>query len=274
MKFSSPPFPHLLFTFPSSIPFFSIRFITFAFMKRLLILLFVWAFVVPAGAVKRGKPLSLGEHQVYVAGRLGVSVPLGVGRAEDEVSFPDVVSAGFAAAIDGMFMQSEVVGIGMEVGFNAFPYRDQFWSALNYRGTFEASYQDIHASLTGRLFLGRQDVKPYFGIKAGGHFLRNSLSFVSNMSDSADDESVSYSTDRIYPGFGVEGGIFFRTSRTVNLSIAVRLNMIPFLKEDVLTFEDAYTFQEKKVVVNPHGNQNNIEFVVGLHFGVRKNIRY
>ena len=103
--------------------------------------------------------------------------------------------------------------------------------------------------------------------------MRNSLSFVSNMSESADDESVSYSTDRIYAGFGAEGGIFFRTSRTTNLSIAVRLNMIPFLEEEIMTFQDAYTFQEKKVVVNPHGNQNNIEFIIGVHFGVRKNVR-
>lgn len=243
-------------------------------MKRVLLIILFMMMIVPVGAVKKRKGLSLGEHQVYVGGRVGVTAPLGVGRSDDEVSFPDVVSAGFTGAIDGMFMQSESVGVGMEVGFSSFPYRNQFWSALNYRGTFDASYQDINASLTGRLFLGRKDLKPYFGIKAGGHYLRNTLSFVSNMQETSDDESVSYTTNRIYAGFGIDGGIFFRISKTTNLSIAVRLNMIPFLKEDVLTFMDAYTFQEKKVVVNPHGNQNNIEFVVGLHFGVRRNVKY
>lgn len=243
-------------------------------MKKILLLILIVVAVMPTYAAKVRKGVSLGEHQVYLGGRIGVGIPLGVGRADDEVSFPDVVSAGFAGVIDGMFMQSEVIGVGVEMGFNAFPYRDQFWSALNYRGTFEASYQDFKAALTGRLFLGRNDVKPYFGIKAGGHFLRNTLSFASNMIDTADDESVSYTTNRVYAGFGTELGIFLRTSRTVNLSLAVRLNMIPFLKEDVLTFTDAYTFQEKKVVVNPHGNQNNIEFVVGLHFGIRKNVKY
>lgn len=250
------------------------KIITFAIMKKILLLTIAVVVSMSVEAAKSSKKLSLGEHQVYVAGRLGISAPLGIGRADDEVSFPDVASIGFAAALDGMFMPTEAIGVGLEAGLNSFPYKDQFWSALNYRGTFEASYQDLNASVTGRLFLGKNDIKPYFGIKAGGHFLRNSLSFVSNMSESADDESVSYSTNRIYAGFGAEGGIFFRTSRTTNLSIAVRLNMIPFLEEEIMTFQDAYTFQEKKVVVNPHGNQNNIEFIIGVHFGVRKNVRY
>lgn len=212
----------------------------------------------------RTSPLSGG--QIYAGARLGVGVPLSLGRSSDDISFKDVSSVGFAAKGDVFWLVNSVVGVGGELGFNSFPYKEQFWASLNRRGSFNASYRDMSAGLTGRLFFGTYDVKPFFGIAANAHYLRNSLDFKSSYVGTSQDESVSYTSNQIKPGFALEAGIFYHIGSVTQLSVGMRLNVLPFLDEDKMTTVDPYSYVEQTIVVNPHGNQNNFEVVVGLHF--------
>lgn len=217
-------------------------------------------------AVVKSRHSSLDVRQLYVGGRLGIGVPLSLGRSADEVSFHDVASIGFAGKADVMWMVAPVIGIGGEVGFNKFPYKEQYWSSLNQRGSFDATYRDVSAGFVGRLIMGNYDVKPYFGIVADAHLLMNDLNFDSRFEGTTQDESVNYKSTQIKPGFGVEAGIFFKAGQNTQLSVAARLNVLPFLDAEEMTTVDSYTFIEHKQVVNPHGNQNNVEVLVGLHF--------
>lgn len=212
----------------------------------------------------------MGKNQIYAGGRIGVGVPSSIGRSDDQISFKDVASVGFAAKGDCMWMASDYIGIGAEVGFNKYPYKEQFWATLNQRGTFDATYKSLSAGLTGRTIFGTKELKPFFGISVDAYYLNNYLKFASIYEST---ESVEYTSKQIKPGFSFEMGIFFKVAKSAYLTVAFRTNVLPFLEEDVLKTYDEYDFQEKSTVVNPHGNQNNFEAMVGLHFGTKKNTK-
>lgn len=214
---------------------------------------------------------TLDGGQIYAGGRIGVGVPLALGRSSDEVSFRDVASLGFAAKLDAMWMASPVIGIGGEVGFNTFPYKEQFWSGQSQRGAFDATYRDASLGVIGRLIMGPHELKPYLGVAIDAHLMMNTLNFDSRFEGTMQDESVNYKSTQIKPGFGAECGVFFKVGQTSHLSVALRLNVMPFLEEETMTTIDNYSYAERKVTVNPHGNQNNLEVLVGLHFGTKSN---
>lgn len=239
-------------------------------MKRiLLILLLTVSGTLSMVAASRGKTL-MGNRQIYAGGRIGVGVPTAIGRSAEQVAFSDVASVGFAAKGDCMWMASNFLGIGGEVGFNKYPYKEQFWTALNQRGSFDATYKTLTAGITGRAILGTKDLKPYFGMSVDANYMCNQLKFTSIYEES---ESVDYESKQVKPGFGIEMGIFFKVAKTAYLSVALRGNILPYLKEEVMTTYDEYSYQEKKVVVNPHGKQNTIEALVGLHFSTKKDTK-
>lgn len=238
-------------------------------MKRhLVVLLTVWATVVMAAPRKSQQ--KLGQGQVYVGGRLGVAVPMAFGRSGDEVSFRDVASIGFAGKGDIMWMSAPNIGVGGELGYNSFPYKQQYWSGLNYRGDFEAAYKTISLAATGRLIMGSADLRPMIGIAAGAQLLRNTLDFQSYYDNSDKIESVSYTSNVIRPAYSFEAGFFFKVAQFAQLSVAARFNFVPNVKEEHRVSVDPYTFVEKVIVVNPHGNQNSFEALVGLHFGTKR----
>lgn len=245
------------------IMYFSVSKLRYSLFLVVALLLYTDVYAVVRSSHRSG----FDRGQIYVGGRIGVGVPLSLGRSGDEVSFKDVVSVGFAAKADAMWMASQAIGIGGEVGFNNFPYREQYWS--NTRGSFDATYHDISAGVLGRVIMGSYDLKPYFGIVANAHLLQNKLIFDSRFEGTMQDESVSYNSVQIKPGFAAECGIFYKVGKNSNLSIALRLNVLPFLDAEEMTTIDSYTYVERKVVVNPHGNQNNFEVLVGLHFGAK-----
>lgn len=238
-------------------------------MNHIKLILLVVAMLISdiAQAYSNKRSSTMGINQIYVGGRLGVAVPLALGRATDEISFKDVAAYGFTAIVDGMWMQSQSIGLGAELGFSNYPYRSQYWSGLNYRGSFDANYKDINAGLTGRVIIGTYDVKPFLGVRFGGHYLRNSLNFLSRFEGSSNDESVDYISNKFHLGYGFSAGIFYKIGDNASLSISAQLNIIPFLKEEMISSVDPYTFVTKEIVMNPHGNQNNISFTIGLHFG-------
>lgn len=212
----------------------------------------------------------LNRGQIYVGGRLGVGVPLAVGRDADDVSFRDVAAVGFAGKGDVMWMSMPNIGVGGEIGYNSYPYKQQYWAGLNYRGDFDASYKAFSLAATGRLILGNADLKPMLGIAAGAQLLRNSLTFQSYYDASEKIESVSYTSNVIRPAYSMELGFLFKIAQYTNLSVAARFNFVPNIKEEQRKSIDPYTFVEKVIIVNPHGNQNSVEALVGLHFGTKR----
>lgn len=241
-------------------------------MKKFLLAILLLVNMLDISATGRKMKSGLDAGQVYAGVRIGAGIPLSLGRSADEISFKDVARVGFALKGDGMWMASSNIGVGAEFCFNTFPYNQPFWQTLQNRGSFEASYRDISFGLTGRLTGGSAVVKPFFGIGANAHMLTNKLDFTSNYMGTAQDETVRYTSRNVKPGFAAEAGIFFDMGKSSFVSICARMNIIPFLSKETMITQDKYTFQERIVVVNPHGNQNSFEAVVGLHFGVRKHV--
>lgn len=235
--------------------------------RTVAVLLLLLVPVLCFGKIKKRK-VTIDRNQVFAGARLGIAAPLAMGRADDEVSFRDVAAYAFTASADGMWMYTPSLGLGAEVGYTNYPYKKSYWSSLNQRGTFDAAYKDIYAGLTGRVLMGPNDVKPYIGLGFGAHCLRNSLDFVSTYAGTGADESVSYTSNKFIMGFAFAGGVLCKIAPKVQISTTIRLNVIPFLKEEEKTITDPYTFETKRIMMNPHGNQNNLTVCVGVHFGV------
>lgn len=229
---------------------------------------------VNALAATRKSIHSLGVGQIYVGGKIGVAAPLALGRTSDQVSFKDVASAGFVGLVDGMWIQSQNIGLGAELGFWNFPFKEQYWSGLNQRGNFDAKYRDYSASLTGRIFFAPNDLKGFVGANFGMHVTDNSLSFWSYYEGTTSDESIDYRATNINLGYGFEGGIYYKISKYACVSVTVRLNLVPSVNEETMSFQDPKYETEviRQVTVNPHGNENTLVVTAGLHFGTRKRI--
>ncbi len=244
------------------------------FLRTIVLIIALSGVAAQAYAVKRTMGIFLDPNQVYVGGKLGVGVPITFGKGVDDVGFNDVASPGFTGSLTGLWMQSRTVGIGAELGYASYPYKEQFWSALNYRGSFDATYRDFHLGVNGHLILGTKALKPYFGVNLAVHYLRNTLDYKASdvFAGSDQDDSVNYVYGKVDIGCGGEGGIYYKLSPKACLTIAVRLNIVPTVRGEVMTTIDPYTFVEKEVAVNPHGNQNNVAFVVGLNFATRKRV--
>lgn len=241
-------------------------------MKRLLFSILVLFSVFTSDAIAVGpakRQSMLQANQIYAGARLGIGIPTALGREASEVSFRDVASIGFAAHADCMWMASSILAVGGELSFNTFPYKEQFWASLGQRGSFDASYLDLGAGLTGRIFIGSYDLKPFLGMAVNAHYLNNKLNFDSKFAGSSQDESVAYTSTQIKPGFAFEIGFLYKVGDKSHLSLAMRTNILPFLQQENMKIVDSYSYAEKLVVVNPHGNQNNIEAILGLHFATK-----
>lgn len=208
------------------------------------------------------------SDKYYVGGNMGICVPLGLGRANDEIAFNDVATKGFVGNADFLWINANNIGLGAELGYLNFPYSKQFWGSTESRGTFEASYQTVQLNGVGRLLMGKQDLRPFLGVSFGANYLRNEIDFSSTYSGTSEDESVQYVSNSVKMGFAANGGIYYQVSRKCLLSLTVQLYVIPFLNAETKTYIDSYTFEERTVVLNPHGNQSHLAFTAGLQFGV------
>lgn len=245
------------------------------FGKRFsLVALLAVAVSVCAEAKQKPRAVTIDAGQIYAGARVGIAAPLSLGRNANDISFPDVASNGWAFAVEGMWMQSSSICLGGELSYQTFPYKDQFWVALNHRGQFDASYNDFSGGLIGRAIMGKRRLKPYAGIGVAAHLLNNALNFKQGeqYEGTTDDMSVSYDYTRFHMGGSFESGVFYKVGQTTYLTVSVRLNIIPSVKERIMTTVDPYSYIEKTVVVNPHGNQNNVVFSVGLHFATRSRV--
>ncbi len=204
----------------------------------------------------------------FVGGKVGLSVPTGMGRSADQIAFNDVCSKGFVGSADFMHVSRSNIALGVEAAYVYMPYNKNYWGSLETRGSFEADYKTAQLNGFGQILLSRKDVKPFLGIAFGGNYLRNSVDFSSDYSGTADDESVQYVSEKLKAGFGIHGGIYHRVGLKCLLSIRAQLYFIPYLSKEEKRVTDPYTFQERIIVVNPHGNQTHVTITAGLHFGV------
>ncbi len=245
------------------------------FIYRCVVLLFIVLYTFDVYARRKSNSET---GQIYIGGGLGVNIPTKIGRESGQVSFTDVARLGFVSYVDGLWMQSEVLGIGVELNYLSNPYNDQYWINLttNYRGSFDAYYRSLGLNVSGKLFLGRREIQPYFGVFVGGNFIMNYLSFNSDPQfiGTTQDASVSYDYRKIKIGFGGDFGVVYKLSNTTRLFLNARLSLIPFLDETVKQIKDSsesyyYDDYSNSVVINPHGCQNTIMITVGLNFGIR-----
>ena len=104
------------------------------FLYRSIIVLFI--ILISTSIYARKKSISE-TGQIYIGGGLGLNIPTKIGRESNQVNFTDVARLGFVSYLNGMWMQSEVVGIGAELNYLSNPYNDQYWINLttNYRGS-------------------------------------------------------------------------------------------------------------------------------------------
>ena len=215
-------------------------------------------------------PASFNVGQIYAGLHLGVGVPLAIG-CNDDPKFNDVARSGFAVVGDGMWMPTENIGLGAQIGFQNFPYNEEYWGNLGWRGTFDASFHSLNFGLTGRIFLTKNQLRPFLGIAAGGEMVKNSLSFTHQTNP---DVNFSYDTANLSPAFGLMTGMYYKVAKRAMVSINIRLNIIPLLEKETHSTYDNQTHQQgDPVVYNAHGKQNNLLITVGLHIGTNKNLK-
>ncbi len=242
-------------------------------MKRLIVIFFTCLTV---NAFSRSTDVLLEQGQVYVGLKAGVGIPIALGTNEDKVNFSKVAAYGFTGGAEVLWLSTPMLGVGGEVNFANYPYRQEFWSGLAFRGSFDANYKDISAGVNGRVIMGKKKVKPYAGINVSANYIRNMLEFTQNdvFTGSREDQSVDYIYQKIHVGGGIDIGIYYKIGPNAVLTITARLNIIPAIKGDQMKTIDSYTGVERTVVVNPHGNENNLAFTLGLHFITRSYINH
>lgn len=210
--------------------------------------------------------------QVYVGGHAGFAIPTSLGRGGEELSFRDVAKTGFVIYADVMRQMNQSIGLGAEAGFRNYPYNDKkTWSNLTRYGQFEASYRAVDFNLTGRLFFTRNAIRPLLGVVVGGELVMNSVDFTPNNRYEGVVRPTVYDTKSISPAFGVMTGAYYKAGRRTLVSLQMRLNFVPRLKDDTIEIDTGSDIQS--IAQNPHGNQTNISVTLGLHIGTQRNNR-
>lgn len=227
----------------------------------------------PATMLSRRQNTSFLVGQVYVGGDIGFAVPLGVGRGSDELAFNDVAKTGFAIYGDVMRQMNQAIGLGGEVGYRKYGYNDKkTWGSLTRYGAFDAKYQALDFNLTGRLFIGRQSIRPFIGILVGGEMIMNSVDFT----PSKQYESIAatnYKTTNMSVAYGVMSGAYFKAGRRTLLSLQVRLNFVPTLDDGTIEVSQP-NGDIQYIAQNQHGNQTNLTVTLGMHIGTQKNNKH
>lgn len=212
--------------------------------------------------------------QLYAGGHIGFAVPLGLGRGGDELAFNDVAKTGFVVYADVMKQLNQAIGLGGEVGYRRYGYNDKkTWGSLTRYGSFDANYQAVDFNLTGRVFLGRQSIRPFIGVLVGGEVIINDVDFAPSKQYAGAINATQYKTTNLSSAFGVMAGAYFKAGRRTLLSVQARLNIVPQLKDGVIEVSQP-NGDLQYIAQNQHGNQSNISVTVGMHIGTQKNNKH
>lgn len=211
--------------------------------------------------------------QVYAGGNVGFAIPMGIGRSGDELAFNDVAKTGFAIYADVMRQMNQAIGLGGEVGYRKYGYNDKkTWGSLTRYGAFDASYQAVDFNLTGRLFLGRQSIRPFIGVLVGGELIMNSVDFTPSK-QYQNIPATNYKTTNMSVAYGVMSGAYFKAGRRTLLSLQVRLNFVPTLDDGTIEVSQP-NGDTQFIAQNQHGNQTNLTVTLGMHIGTQKNNKH
>lgn len=228
----------------------------------------------PASMMSRKQNTSFLVGQVYVGGNVGFAIPLGIGRGDDELAFNDVAKTGFVIAADIMRQMNQAIGLGGEVGYRRYGYNDKkTWGQLTRYGAFDASYQAIDFNLTGRVFIGRQSIRPFIGVIAGGELIMNNVDFTPSTQYSGSIDATNYKTTNLSVAYGVMSGAYFKAGRRTLLSLQVKLNFIPTLEDGKIQITQP-NGDTQDIYQNQHGNQTNLTITLGMHIGTQKNNKH
>lgn len=212
--------------------------------------------------------------QLYAGGNVGFAVPLGLGRKDDELAFNDVAKTGFVINADAMWQMNQAIGLGGEVGYRKYGYNDQkTWGSLTRYGAFDASYQAIDFDLTGRVFIGRQSIRPFIGILVGGELIMNNVDFNPSTQYAGSIAATKYKTTNLSVAYGVMTGAYFKAGRRTLLSLQMRLNLVPKVDDGIIQVEQS-NGDIQNIHQNQHGNQHNLTITLGMHIGTQKNNKH
>ncbi len=215
--------------------------------------------------------------QIYFGGHIGASIPMSIGRDDDEISFRDVANTGFAIHGDATYMLNQQVALGGEIGFMNFGYNsggDGTWNDLSKCGVLEATFRTLDFLVTGRVFFTRNSFRPFIGIVAGGAVLFNSLDFTPDTKYQGSLTSTTYETTNLSVAYGPMAGIYFKAGKRTLISLQARLTFVPTLDDSVIRTVNPDTYVETYTYQNTHGNQHNLMISLGLHVGKNKNNKH
>lgn len=212
--------------------------------------------------------------QIYAGGHAGFAVPTSIGRSDDEISFKDVAKTGFVIYGDMMWQMNQAIGLGGEIGYRRYGYNDKkTWGNLTRYGTFDATFQTIDFDLTGRVFIGRQSIRPFVGILIGGEVLMNDVDFAPSTQYQGSVPATVYETRNLSVMYGLMAGAYFKAGRRTLLSVQARLNFVPTVDDGTIEITQP-NGDLQTIFQNTHGNQTNISVTFGLHIGTQKNNKH
>ncbi len=226
-------------------------------MKQLIFLIFICTIAKNASGQRIGNDYFWGI-------KAGAVFPTNLGRANDEVGFKDVASTGTTAGATVGWQYNERLSLAVAFNYQYLPKRSSFWN-VESKGNFSANYQASSMLIEGNYYFNNAQCRPYCGVNFGMHYLRNLIDFDSRYSGSDNDASIRYVATQWKPGLGFCVGLLMPFTKNTDFVFESRLCIIPYLKEEMVPIMDGDLILDY-FTKNPHGNQNQIGFTIGINF--------
>ncbi len=165
-----------------------------------------------------------------------------------EFGFATVANTGFNINAGTLWFFNPQLSLQSELAYSYFPKDKKTWNQERY-GDISVNYQMVNLTAQGNYYFSEQEIRPYLGAVFGLYYLRNMLDFNSKYVGTDNDASVSYISNTIHAGYGLEGGVLIELSKHAYLEIGIRFTTIPDIESEYIPEDD--------VTLNPHGKQNH-----------------
>ncbi len=178
--------------------------------------------------------------------------------SNESFGFQQVANVGGGMNVSSLWFFNPRLALGSEIAYSYFPKDKKTWNQERY-GNIKVNYQMLNLSAQGNIYFSDDEIKPYAGAVFGLYYLRNMLDFDSRYSGTTNDASISYVSNTVHAGFGLESGVLFELSQKSLLCVSIRYTTIPDIKPEY--------YPENDVTINPHGKENHWGLSVLLYFG-------
>lgn len=213
------------------------------------------------------RPNTFQAGQIYCGGHLGFTLPTNIGRKDGDIGFHDVAKVGFSGSLEGMYLVTRAIGLGLEVGYKGWPYSETgTWANLTRYGTFDARYRALDIQATGRFLIGREVCRPFVGIRAGAEISKNFVNFTPDEQHQS-FQPTDYQVNCACPTFGPLLGLFIKAGRRALASLTANLNIVPGIKQGSIEVTSEYG-DLQTTHYNVHGAQTNFSLTIGFQWGV------